>query len=102
MFKRSTLFIILLVILAVIAIQTGRRLIFSMVYLLGATLLFSFLWSWANLRAVSISRLTQSLRAQVGRPVEERIVVRNQSWLPKLWLEIRDGSELPGHHASRV
>jgi uncharacterized protein (DUF58 family) len=102
MFKRSTLFIILLVILAVIAVQTGRRLIFSMVYLLGATLLFSFLWSWANLRAVSISRLTQSLRAQVGRPIEERIVVRNQGWLPKLWLEIRDGSELPGHHASRV
>jgi uncharacterized protein (DUF58 family) len=33
---------------------------------------------------------------------EERFVVRNQGWVPKLWLEVRDRSTLPQHLVSRV
>lgn len=102
MFKRSFVLLVLFLLLSVIAVQTGRRLFYSMAYLLGATLLFSFLWAWLNLRWITISRLTQSLRAQVGQPVEERVLVHNRSLLPKLWLEVRDGSELPAHRVSRV
>jgi uncharacterized protein (DUF58 family) len=38
----------------------------------------------------------------VGRPLEERFMVRNTSLLPKLWLEVRDHSTLPEHFASQV
>jgi uncharacterized protein (DUF58 family) len=38
----------------------------------------------------------------VGRPLEERLAVRNTSSIPKLWLEVRDHSDLPGHEASLV
>lgn len=100
--RRSVFLFLILIILAVVAVQTGRRLIFTLVYLLGAMLIFSFLWSWLNLRWVSLTRITQSKRAQVGRPVEERFIVRNTGFFPKLWLEVRDFSELPGHRASRV
>lgn len=100
--RRSGFLFLLLIILTVIAVQTGRRLIFTLVYLLGATLILSFLWSWVNLRWVALTRITQSKRVQVGRPAEERFIVRNTGFLPKLWLELRDFSELPGYRASRV
>jgi uncharacterized protein (DUF58 family) len=38
----------------------------------------------------------------VGRPLEERFAVRNTSWMPKLWLEVRDNSSLPNHFSSQV
>jgi uncharacterized protein (DUF58 family) len=34
--------------------------------------------------------------------LEERFAVRNSSSIPKLWLEVRDESDLPGHLASQV
>jgi uncharacterized protein (DUF58 family) len=100
--RRSTFLFVLLVILTLVAVQTGRRLMFTLVYLLGGTLVLSFLWSWLNLQWLTISRVTQSQRAQAGKPFEERFIVRNNSRLPKLWLELRDFSTLPGHRASRV
>ncbi len=100
--KRALVFLFLFVLVSVIAGQTGRRLFLSLSYLLGATIVLSLLWAWANLRWLSLSRVTQTLRAQVGRPVEERLILRNKSYLPKLWLEVRDGSELPDHRVSRV
>jgi len=100
--RRSLVLLILLIILSMAAVQTGRRLLFSLVYLLGATLVLSFLWAWNNVRGIAIRRITESRRTQVGRLAEERFVVRNTGWWPKLWLEVRDFSELPGHRASRV
>jgi uncharacterized protein (DUF58 family) len=41
-------------------------------------------------------------RTQVGRPLEERFVVRNTSVIPKLWLEVRDFSTVPAHLSSHV
>lgn len=99
---RSGFLFLLLVVLTIIAAQTGRRLLFTLVYLLGATLIFSFLWAWSNLRWVALTRITQSKRVQVGRLAEERFIIRNTGFLPKLWLEMRDFSELPGYRASRV
>lgn len=100
--KRAWVFLILFGIASVIAIQTGRRLFLSLSYLLGVTIILSLLWAWLNLRWLGISRTTQSLRAQVGSAVEELLIVRNRSWLPKLWLEVRDESELAGHRISKV
>lgn len=102
MTKRALVLLIIFVLLAAIAVQTQNRLFFSMAYLMGATLIFSFLWAWFNLRWVGISRMTTALRAQVSTPVEERIIIHNKGALPKLWLEVQDHSELPAHHASRV
>jgi uncharacterized protein (DUF58 family) len=34
--------------------------------------------------------------------LEERLSLRNTSRVPKLWLEVRDHSDLPGHEASLV
>jgi len=68
-----------------------------MILIVGA-----LLWSLVAVRWVGINRQTPAPRAQVGRPFEELFTVRNTGFLPKLWLEVRDQSNLPGHHASHI
>lgn len=81
---------------------TGRSFLFNLAYLLGALLVLALAWSWFSVRWIHISRKTRSRRAQVGRPFEEVFTIKNRTPLPKLWLEIRDDSELPGHRASHI
>jgi uncharacterized protein (DUF58 family) len=79
-----------------------KSVLFNLVYLFGGLLIFSFLWAWLNLHWVRVTRQTRSRRSQVGKYAEERFTVENTGPLPKLWIEVRDRSELPGHHVSRV
>ena len=81
---------------------TGRSFFFNLAYLLGGLMLLSFVWAWLSVRWINIGRKTRARRAQVGRNLDEVFIVRNRSILPKLWLEIRDHSTLPSHHASHV
>lgn len=89
-------------VLVIAALATGRQLLYRLVYLMTAILVLSFLWTLINVYWVRLVRQTRSRRTQVGRLAEERFVIRNTGFLPKLWLELRDASTLPGHRASRV
>jgi len=86
----------------VAALVTGCELYYHLTYLLTSTLLLSALWAWSATRGLRLSRHTRTSRAQVGRLLGERFSLRNTSWLPKLWVIISDGSDLPNHRASRV
>lgn len=86
----------------VVALNTGRQLVYTIFYLLTLLLILSYLWAWANIHWLQIERITRSRRSQVGRVAEERFEVHNPSRLPKLWLEIQDHSSLPSHHVSQV
>ncbi|HEV2108322.1 MAG TPA: DUF58 domain-containing protein [Thermomicrobiales bacterium] len=70
----------------------------ALLVLLGA----SFLWSRWSLRGLGFQRRLASDRAAVGDTVTEHLEVSNSRRLPKLWLEVRDASTLPGHRASRA
>ena len=100
--ERRTAVLILGLIALLGGLTTGRDLLFNLAYLLGLLLILSFFWAWINIRYVHLSRVTRTRRTQVGRPLEERFVVRNTSIVPKLWLEVRDYSTLPGHFSSYV
>jgi len=84
------------------ALVTGRDLFYNLVYLWLAVIVIAGVWTWTAINRIRIGRHTRALRAQVGRPLEERLSVRNTSAVPKLWLEVRDFSDLPGHEASLV
>lgn len=99
--RRNTVYSLLIVSLLA-GLFTGRSFFFNLSYLLGALLIVSLIWSWSAVRWLAISRRTRTRRAQVGRNLEEVFVVTNRSWMPKLWLEIRDHSNMPGHRASTV
>lgn len=101
--RRNT-WIALLVWLAslVAAIDTGRDLLYSTFYLVSIVLAGSWLWAWLNVNWIGLNRYTRARRSQVGKFAEEQFELVNRSRLPKLWLEVRDHSTLPGHHPSRV
>ena len=84
------------------ALATGRDLFYNLAYLIATIIILSYLWTWTSIRWVSVVRHLWARKAEVGKIYEERFVVRNTSLLPKLWLEVRDHSELPDHQASYV
>jgi uncharacterized protein (DUF58 family) len=92
----------LLILCLLAGLFTGRSFFFNLSYLLGALLLLSLIWAWLSVRWITISRKTRARRAQVGKNLDEVFIIRNRSILPKLWLEVRDHSNLPGHRASHV
>jgi uncharacterized protein (DUF58 family) len=99
--RRNVLIIMALAAL-VGGLLTGRDLVYSLAYVLGLLIIASFAWAWAGINWLHVSRMTRTRRTQVGRPLEERFTITNTSFLPKLWLEMRDASNLPGHFASQV
>ncbi|MCB0037396.1 MAG: DUF58 domain-containing protein [Anaerolineales bacterium] len=100
--SRRTVVFILAILAFLSGLLTGRDLLFYASYFLGLTILVSFAWAWANMRYVNLSRLTRTRRTQVGRPLEERFRIENTSFVPKLWIEVRDFSNVPAHYASYV
>jgi uncharacterized protein (DUF58 family) len=99
--RRNAIYLLVIVSLLV-GLFTGRAFFFNVAYLFGGVIIISFLWAWLSVRWISIARKTRARRAQVGRNLDEVFIVRNRSFLPKLWLEVRDHSDLPGHRASHV
>lgn len=101
--RRNTWFALAIWLLSLAAaLNTGRDLLYNTFYLITAVLIGSWLWAWLNVQSVSLTRRVRARRSQVGKWAEEQFEVVNRSRLPKLWLEIRDHSTLPGHHPSRV
>ncbi len=86
----------------VAALFTGHPLFFSLMYLFGAMVVISMGWAWLNVHWVRVTRKVQTRHVQVGYFFEEQLVLRNIGPLPKLWIELKDQSDLPNHRASRV
>lgn len=99
--RRNALYLLIITSLLT-GLFTGRALFFNLAYLLGAVMILSLIWAWLSVRSVTIGRSTRTRRSQVGRVFRESFMVRNLGLLPKLWLEVRDHSDLPGHRASHV
>lgn len=99
--RRLTIYVLIIAVLLA-GLFTGRAFFFNLAYLLGGLLIIAYIWSFFAVRGVTIGRKTKSLRLQVGGSLEETFTIRNRSLLPKLWLEVRDESNLPGHRASHV
>ena len=100
--KANRVVFLLGLICLIIALATGRDLFYNLTYLIAAIIVLSYLWTWISINWVQVSRYTWAKKAEVGKISEERFVVRNTGLLPKLWLEVRDHSDLPDHQASYV
>jgi uncharacterized protein (DUF58 family) len=100
--NRSRLVFFLWVLVGAGAIGTGRELLYNLWYLLTSLLIVAYILAWTGIRWVEVQRGTRATRSQVGKMVEERLVIKNKARLPKLWLEVRDHSTLPDHRVSRV
>ncbi len=102
MSHRRNVIYILLILSLLTGLASGRALMFNIAYALGGLLLLSLVWAWLGVSWVRLKRSTRARRAQVGKPFEETFTLHNRSLFPKLWIEVRDHSTLPGHRASQV
>ncbi len=93
--------LIMAVLLALQIVAPAPPLAYVLAVLVGAV---GSCYYWAREMAdkVTLERERRYGWAQVGDIVEERFALRNASWLPVLWAEVRDHSTLPGYTASRV
>lgn len=86
----------------VFALNTGRDLAYNLLYFVSGVIIVALVWAWANMRGLQFRRLIRSERSQVGKYIEETLELSNHSRWPKLWVEVEDFSDLPGHQVSRV
>ncbi len=86
----------------IFAVSTGWRLLFHLGWLIVLVVLFSYLWTRFAFHGLRVLRETPQGRVQVGEALRERLGLRNQSVLPKLWLEVQDGGNLPGRSSGNV
>ena len=94
--------LVLLIISLLGGVITGAVFYYRLAYLWLFLLAGSWLLSKLALRGLELRRTARSLRSQVGQIFEERFEVRNLSRLPRLWVEVRDNSPLPGSRGSQV
>lgn len=81
---------------------TGSQIYYRLSYVWLLLYLGNWVWAILSLRGVRVKRNARSLRAQLGQIFEERFDVINDSRLPRVWLEVRDASSLPGSLSSQV
>lgn len=100
--RRPVGILVLLVMTGLVALGGGWYLMFYAAWALAFLLVIAYGLSFIGLRALYFERKTRALRAEVGSYFDERVIVENRSWLPKLWLEIEDQGQHPEHTASFV
>lgn len=78
--------------------STPDRLIITLV----VVLVIAWIWTRLSLQRLALTRSLTLDRVRAGEWVTEELSLGNMALLPKLWVEVRDLSSLPGHHAGRV
>ena len=94
--------VLLIIVLAFLAISSGWRVLYLLTYVLLTLFILSWFWTRYSLRKMAFRRTASVGRVQVGEIFDERLMLDNISILPKLWVQIADGSTLPGHRAGYV
>jgi uncharacterized protein (DUF58 family) len=84
------------------AISLGWKPFWILAWALTIAFGLSIVWLSFSTRGLKFSRSALGGRAQVGERIEERLALENHSVVPKLWVQVADGSSLPGHHAGYV
>ncbi len=99
---RSWQAMLLIIVLIFFSISSGWKVLYILTYVLLTLFVLSWLWARYSVRQLVFRRTSTSGRVQVGEIFDERLVLDNLSVMPKLWVQIADGSTLPGHRAGYV
>jgi uncharacterized protein (DUF58 family) len=78
-----------LIVLLVVAFLTKADFFFYLLYTLAGVLFLGRVWAKRSLAAVALARHHDS-RLFLGETLDVEVEIRNQSWLPVLWLRLSD------------
>jgi len=84
------------------ATSTGFWLPTRLAYVILFGVVGAYFWARANSRNLEVTMERPQDRLQEGQEFVERITVKNTSWFSKLWLEVSEPSDMPGHSPGRV
>ena len=98
----SQLWPLLAILLLLLQLIWPSRAWMTLLIIMAGTWLLSFFWTLSLARRLFLDRKMRYGWAQVGDQLEEHFTVINDSFLPGLWLEVEDHSNLPGYTAGRV
>jgi uncharacterized protein (DUF58 family) len=84
------------------ALSTGFWLPTRIAYVILLGVPIAYFWAKANTKRLEVTTERLQDRLQEGQEFSERITVKNLGWFTKLWLEVEDPSDMPGHIAHRV
>jgi len=99
---RSWLPLVLVPVLFVLQLFTPARAILFVLVALTSAILLSYIWARQLCHGVSIQRLRRYGWAQVGDILQERWILHNDAWVPLLWAEVHEHSDLVGYDATRA
>ena len=100
--RSLTTVVLLFLACIIVALSTGFWLTWRLAYVAMIGVPVAYVWSRLNLRGIEVVPDRQADRLQEGGEFDERITVYNRTWISKIWLEVDDPSEMPGHQAKRV
>ena len=85
-----------------VALSNGFWLMSRLANVILIVIPLAYIWTRFNLNHLEVTVERPVDRLQEGADFSERITVVNTGWFTKLWLEVEDPSDLPGHNARRV
>jgi uncharacterized protein (DUF58 family) len=88
--------------LVVLQLVVPNRVWVALLSVLGGGLAVAYFWARQLAAHLTISREQHYGWVHVGDLLEERFSMQNRSWLPAVWVEIDDRSDLPGYAARSV
>lgn len=88
--------------LLLVSLVVPYRWLYFLVYSYVLLALVCYIWVRVQAPRIALTRHLQDDWAQVGDELKEHWTLINDSWLPLLWLELDDASEVPGYSARRV
>jgi uncharacterized protein (DUF58 family) len=98
---RTAVFLVPLALL-IVAVLVGSALVMRLFFLSVLVPIVSYAWTVVGVRGVDVSTGSPPDHCQVGDRFEQDITVANRSRLPKLWLGVEEGTDMPGQHDSTV
>src|ERR687884_1335375 len=106
MWRKLAALLALWLFLLLLALSTGWNAAWVLVYSLGLLIAGSALWANWNVAGLELRRRNRATRVQVGDVFVEQVILEAlpglSQWWPRLWLELHDASDLPGHHLDGV
>jgi len=93
---------LILIVGAVGTAVNGGGVYVRLLYLGVLLIVISALMTSLSLRGIRVDRQARSLRGSVGDIFEEHFEIWNDSWFPKLWLEVANETDVPNPTGSRI
>ncbi len=93
---------LVVLVLFAIAVANDWSLPDRLIVTLLVVLLISWIWNKLSLQRLGLRRALSLDRVRAGEWIAESFTLKNHALLPKLWVEVRDMSSLPGYRAGQV